>query len=535
MGWRALGDSAWLFEPAGQDAGGLLANVLDLRKTLESENIPQVRDLVSSFATVAVHFDPADGGLVLDWLKTIPPPRSGANPPSGAALREIPVQYGGPDLAALAAKLNRPESEIIALHSEAEFTVAAVGFSPGFPYLTGLPQALQIPRLSTPRPVAAGSVAVAGNQAGIYPFESQGGWHVLGRTDVTLFDAARPSPALLTPGDRVRFKPVDSLLPPQTPASIIARPSGGFEVLEPGAFTTVQDLGRPGHQTIGVSPGGAADPIAARVVNRLVGNPDDSAVLECGMTGPVLRFHQAARLAFVGWADSASGKPHAIKNGGTIDLRGRMTSVRGYIAIAGGVDVPRILGSRATDVRAGLGGWHGRPLRAGDRLPTGPPQDGPRPGNWRVAWPHREIPGRTLELRFLPGMQAAWFQETARTRFREEVYQLSPMTDRTGTRLEGPALETEAHCGEMTSQPVVAGSVQVPPDGRPIILLSERQTIGGYPQIGHVISADLPMLARAWPGTRLRFREVTLEEARNAWRELRRASDLLHTGLRFLP
>lgn len=535
MGWRALGDSAWLFEPTGQDAAEQLASVLALRQTLDSAKIPQVCDLVSSFATVAVHFDPADGGLVLDWLKTIPLPRCGANPASGGTLQEIPVHYGGPDLAALAATLHREESEIIALHSGAEFTVAAVGFSPGFPYLAGLPDALQVPRLATPRKVAAGSVAIAGNQAGIYPFESQGGWHVLGRTDVTLFDAARPSPALLSPGDRVRFTPVDSLDFPQAPPPVTSRPGGGFDVIEPGAFTTVQDLGRPGHQAIGVSPGGAADPVAARVANRLVGNPDEAALLECCMTGPLLRFHQAARLAFVGWADPGSGSPHEIGSGGKIDLRGRMTSVRGYIAIAGGIDVPHILGSRSTDVRSALGGWHGRPLRAGDELPVGEPPDGPRPGNWRVAWPHREIPGRTLELRFLPGMQATWFQETARTRFREEIYQLSPMSDRTGTRLDGPALELEPHCGEMISQPVVAGSVQVPPDGRPIILLSERQTIGGYPQIGHVISADLPMLARAWPGTPLRFREVTLEEARSAWHELRRSSGLLQTGLRLLP
>ena len=535
MGWRALGDSAWLFEPAGQDAAERLANVLELRKTLESEKIPQVTDLLSSFATVAVHFDPADGGLVLDWLKAIPLPLCCGKLESGSSLHKIPVQYGGPDLAMLAATLNRRKSEIIELHSGTEYTVAAVGFSPGFPYLTGLPEALRIPRHAAPRRIAAGSVAIAGNQAGIYPFESQGGWHVLGRTDVTLFDAPRPSPALLNPGDHVRFIPVESLDFQQPQPPIITRASDGFEVIEPGAFTTVQDLGRPGHQTIGVSPGGAADPIAARVANRLVGNPDDAAVLECCMTGPVLRFHQTARLAFVGWADTNSGKPYEIKNDGKIDLRSRMISVRGYIAIAGGIDVPSILGSRSTDVRAALGGWHGRPLRAGDRLPIGTPQDGPRRGNWRVSWPHREIPGGTLVLRFLPGMQAAWFQETARQRFREEIYQLSPMSDRTGTRLDGPTLELEPDRGEMISQPVVAGSVQVPPNGQPIILLSERQTIGGYPQIGHVISADLPMLARVWPGTMLRFRKVTLEEARAAWHDLRRTSDLLKTGLRFLP
>ena len=138
-----------------------------------------------------------------------------------------------------------------------------------------------------------------------------------------------------------------------------------------------------------------------------------------------------------------------------------------------------------------------------------------------------------IELRFLSGMQAGWFTEKSRTDFRKAVYRTSPMSDRMGARLEGPELKLEED-REMVSQPVAAGSVQVPPDGAPIVLLTERQTIGGYPQIGHVISADLPLLARAWPGTPMRFREVTLDEARAAWRDLQRELAFLQTGLGFL-
>ena len=130
-------------------------------------------------------------------------------------------------------------------------------------------------------------------------------------------------------------------------------------------------------------------------------------------------------------------------------------------------------------------------------------------------------------------MQADWFPETTNKQFRSAVYHVSPVSDRTGARLEGPALERMGK-HELVSQPVVAGSVQVPPDGQAIVLLAERQTIGGYPQIGHVISADLPKLARAWPGTRVRFREVTLEQARAAWRDQQRELRLLQAGLDFL-
>jgi KipI family sensor histidine kinase inhibitor len=533
MGLRMLGDSAWLFEAGGNDARGRLELILRLVKLLEKQPIPEIHDILSSFDTLAVHFDPADGTVVLDWLTALPPPANDEQAAPPPPVIEVPVVYGGPDLQNLASALKLSEKEIIALHSGAEYTVAAVGFSPGFPYLTGLPAELRIPRQHTPRAVEAGSVAIAGDQSGIYPFASQGGWHVLGRTSARLFDPQRAKPALLKPGDRLHFVPVDRLESSPLPEPSEAPVEGAMEIIEPGALTTVQDLGRPGFQKIGVSPGGAADPISARVVNRLVGNPDDAAVLECTMTGPVLRFHEAARVAWVGWAGTQSGKPVEVSAGGKIDLTGRLLAVRGYIAVSGGIDVPLVMASRSTDVRAGFGGHHGRTLRSGDRLAIGRHSNGPAPGEWRAGWPHVVSAGATLELRFIKGIQAAWFTPEVREKFRTSIYQTSPESDRMGVRLDGPPLLREPP-RELVSQPVVAGSIQVPPDGRPIVLMAERQTIGGYPQIGHVISADLPKLARAWPGTRLRFREVTIHEAREAWSDLQRELGLLQAGLDFL-
>ncbi len=528
MGLHALGDSAWLFKAGGSSPEKKLELVLRLRRVLEFHPIPEIVDIVSSFETIAVHFHPADGQKVLDHLTSLQLDEESKRQPLQSRNICIPVVYVGSDLQALANATKLSVPEVIELHRNNDYTVAAIGFSPGFPYLQGLPAQLHQPRHASPKKVAAGSVAIAGNQAGIYPFSSQGGWHVIGRTDTVLFDPHRDPPALLQPGDKVRFVEMEALeesqpAPPEPESS-----SDGIRVIEPGALSSIQDHGRWGNQHFGVSQGGAADPVLASIANRLVGNPDEAAVIECTMTGSLLRFDFDARVAWVGWADESSGKPHIIKAGDHIDLRRRMSHLRGYIAVAGGIDVPKVLGSRATDLRAVLGGHHGRALQAGDILPIGKASTSRVSEKWHISWPHPD--GRIIELRYLRGIQADWFSSAALRRFKESYYEISPTSDRTGTRLKGDKLELKQP-REMISQPVVIGSVQVPPDGQPIVLMSERQTIGGYPQIGHLISADILKLARAWPGTHVRFREVDLDEARHAWNELQRDLGILKVGL----
>jgi KipI family sensor histidine kinase inhibitor len=531
MGLHALGDSAWLFKASGPSPEKKLGLILRMRRILKRNPIPEIVDLVSSFDTIAVHFNPADGEKVLDHLTSLQLDEAGDHQPFGGQTITIPVAYGvdyGPDLQALADIRNLGIPELIGLHRDTEYTVAAIGFSPGFPYLQGHPPQLHQPRHSSPRKVPAGSVAIAGDQAGIYPFASQGGWHVIGRTDAALFDPYREHPALLQPGDKVRFVEVETLKEAEPPPPEPEAFPDGIRVIEPGALSSIQDHGRWGRQHLGVSPGGAADPVLASIANRLVGNTDDASVIECTMTGPVLQFGSDARVAWVGWANEASGKPHEIKAGESIDLRNRMSHLRGYVAVAGDIDVPEVLGSRATDLRAAFGGHHGRTLRAGDTLPIGKASSAPVSEKWHVSWPHPE--GRLIEVRYLRGMQADWFTWGSHRVFSGSFYEISPTSDRTGTRLQGLKLSLKEP-REMVSQPVIAGSVQVPPDGQPIVLMSERQTIGGYPQIGHVISADIPKLARAWPGTQVHFREVDLDEARHAWNELQRDLGILNAGL----
>ncbi len=534
MGLRNLGDSAWLFQSGIQNPARSLDLILRLRQLLEKNPIPEIVDIVSSYDTIAVHFRPSDGETVLAHLTALHLDDVPAKTPTGQRQVTIPVAYGGaygPDLQTLANAKALSQQELIRLHSEATYTVAAIGFAPGFPYLTGLTEALHAPRHSSPRPVAAGSVAVAADQAGIYPHSSQGGWHVLGRTGLPLFDPFSSQPTLLQPGDQVRFEVAETIEEVRPTAPPDYEVVSGITVLDPGPLSSIQDHGRYGYQHIGVSPGGAADPILATVANRLVGNPDTAAVIECTMSGPKLLFEQDARIAWVGWNHPSAGRPVAVKAGARVDLSGRTSHLRGYIAVAGGIDIPPVMGSRSTDIRGGFGGHRGRKLAANDRLPIGEAGEGPPLGSWSVAWPHTNR--YLIELRFIRGMQAEAFTEESRRQFSKSFYDLSPASDRMGCRLSGAKLALKSPMN-LRSQPVIAGSVQVPPDGQPIVLMSERQTIGGYPQIGHVISADIPILARAWPGARIHFREVSLDEARLAWFDLQRELGLLQSGLNHL-
>ncbi len=572
MTLKPLGDSAWLVEFPDRTPPD---RVIRLVAALGKNRPAGVLDVVSSFASVAVHFEGAD---IREWIESALADDADAETNAGGNF-EIPVCYDGPDLVEIAAQVGLSMDEVIALHSGAEYTVAAVGFSPGFPYLSGLPERLNVPRRKTPRlAVPAGSVAIAGGQAGIYPFASPGGWHVLGRTGSTLFDPSFSPPALLRPGDRVRFVQVLSaqrdcgVLPQRFPSvtsvlkafvpdepesfassfrsstiksevlrggaattsapsvrlleSVATLSDGLIEVIHPGGLTTVQDLGRPGHQTSGVSPGGAADRFALRMANLLVGNDEGAACLEICFSGPVLKFHADAVVAFF----DGTGRPKQVTAGEVVDFSKLECGVRACLAVSGGFVVPNVLGSASTDLRAGFGGFSGRALHAGDSLHSGEAKPAPRGDGWHVGRTGRDS---QIELRFIPGVQDEWFSAGAKQRFRSMLYQLTPKSDRMGSRLSGRKLELTTP-REMVSQPVACGSVQVPPDGQPIVLMAERQTIGGYPQIAHVISVDLPKLARAWPGTWVKFREVTLAQARELKHREERDFALLRTGLELL-
>ena len=307
-----------------------------------------------------------------------------------------------------------------------------------------------------------------------------------------------------------------------------------IEVIKPGLSTTLQDLGRPGWQSQGVSVGGAADPLALRVANLIVGNREDAVGLECALVGPVLRFHAPAWVALAGAC--AVGQPSLrrlfIAAGTELSLEQINRGARLYLVVAGGIQSPVVLGSASTSTSSGWPGLAGRALRAGDRLQTATSRSefSPQQTLWSASFRFLPPQGNVRTLRVLPGPQEDWFSETVRRAFLGESYGVSGRSDRMGVRLQGsPLLLAEPR--ELISEGVAFGSVQVPPDGQPIVLLAERQTLGGYPKIANVISADRSIVAQLRPGDRLRFELTSPSAALELLRRQERALTTLHAGL----
>ncbi|MFJ5532047.1 biotin-dependent carboxyltransferase family protein [Streptomyces sp. NPDC093261] len=280
-------------------------------------------------------------------------------------------------------------------------------------------------------------------------------------------------------------------------------------VVRAGALTTVQDRGRPGHAHLGVPRSGALDAPAAALVNRLVGNPPEAAVLETTLNGCALRPRSAVTVA-VGGAPCAVtvdgrpapwGAPVRVPGGALLDLGPARAGVRSYLGVAGGVAVEPVLGSRSTDLLSGLGP---PPLANGAVLPLGRPA-GP-PARVDTAFPPG--PPAELVLRVTPGPRDDWFTADAFRTLVTRAYRVSAASNRIGLRTEGPALE-RTRAGELPSEGMVLGAVQVPPDGRPVVFLADHPTTGGYPVIGVVRAADLAAAAQAPPGTPLRFAAVS--------------------------
>jgi biotin-dependent carboxylase-like uncharacterized protein len=312
-----------------------------------------------------------------------------------------------------------------------------------------------------------------------------------------------------------------------------------LEVLKPGLLTTVQDLGRTGHQVSGVSASGAMDALSHRLANIACGNDVNAPTLECTLTGPRLQFRKTAWLCLAGGdlgavvmrggrGDIAPIKapldrPFEIGTGDVLDFRRRRTGARCYIAVAGGFDVPPVLGSRATHTRTEMGGVQGRALQAGDLLQWGEPHSPPdamRP----IPPKFRFAPATGVRvIRYTRGREFDSFTKQALKRFDSETFTLTKEADRMGYRLEGPELARSAGLGDMLSESVTFGTVQVPPSGQPMVLMADRQTTGGYPRIAQVVKVDLPLLAQMLPGEQMRFQRVGLEEAQKMLVEQERA------------
>lgn len=304
-----------------------------------------------------------------------------------------------------------------------------------------------------------------------------------------------------------------------------------LHVLTPGMLTTVQDLGRLGYEHLGVPPSGAMDPGAMRIANVLVGNRPDQATLEFTVQGGRIEILDApCTIAFAGDAplrvSMAGGQitetlapwqSHRLPAAAMLSIGALARGVRGYLAVSGGVDVPLALGSASTLTRAGLGGWHGRALQRGDVLNVGISR---RPIARRRCLPLRETRFfyRAEAIGIILGPQADYFAESEISRFLDSTYRIVPQSDRMGLRLAGPLL-SHTKGADIITDPIVAGSIQVPGSGQPLIAMNDRQTTGGYPKIATVITADLPRLAQMRSGQSLRFQVLSTAAAVQKWRE----------------
>ncbi|WP_454860271.1 carboxyltransferase domain-containing protein [Promicromonospora soli] len=402
----------------------------------------------------------------------------------------------------------------------------------------------------------AGSVALAGQYSGVYPRESPGGWQLLGRTDAPVWDVTRERPALLLPGDSVRFVAVRELA--GTPAGpgvdhssscqdrgLPGRASrghsradgeaggggdgsevsGGVEVVSPGVQALVQDLGRPGSEGAGVSASGALDRPSLRAANRAVGNPSGAAVIE-SVGGLRLRAHGPQVLAVTGAVGGVvvrpgateagspdrrprPGEPFALDDGDELRIAPPTRGVRAYVAVRGGIDVPPVLGSRATDVLAGLGP---DPLGSGDLLPVGVPERG-LPAAEQPGAPSGSpvdslpAPGEVTVLPIVLGPRDDWFDAAAVARLTGQDWLVTPRSNRIGLRMDGEPLARvpDRDGAELPSEGCVTGAIQVPPDGLPVLFLADHPLTGGYPVIGAVAADHVPLAGQLPAGVRVRF------------------------------
>lgn len=494
---------------------------------LEANRPAGLTEVVPAFTTILLQFsgqgecDRAFGELSRNRRSPRP-----VEEDTGIRHHEIPVRYGGPDLDRVAATAGMRIADVIRIHSAPRYRVHCLGFSPAFPYLGGLDPRIHTPRLETPRlRVPAGSVAIGGEQTGIYSIPSPGGWNLIGRTDTPMF---RPDPLevedafFLRAGDRVQFIPVASVsVAPDLPPDAVASGSGTAnpeEASEPGMASlriqstgvgiSIQDLGRPGYRRFGVPAGGVMDPHAAGWANRLLENPPDAPVLEMCLQGQCLEVLESGWMAWTGGAASGprSWSAFRVRAGEMIRFPGESSAVWSYVSVPGGFLAPRILGSASANPRAAMGAR----TEPGSLLFRQRGSDFSPPSATdvrRPAWVEKPEPSGIPDLPVWPGPQWECFSPAVRDLFFSTEWTLSSQCDRVGYRLMGPELRSTG--GGMISEPVLPGSIQVPPGGQPIVTMPDGPTLGGYPKLGILEPDARVRLARCQAGQRVRFSMVT--------------------------
>ena len=510
---------------------------------LMTKDMPEIIEIVPTYCAVSIYFDEKSASpelikkIALEVLeKNDDKGEEGDKASEGVDEGKIiciPVCYEdeefASDLEKVCAHAKMTKEEVIRLHSASEYLIYMMGFLPGFPYLGGMDERLNTPRLESPRTkIPAGSIAIGGAQTGLYPVESPGGWNIIGRTPLKLFDLSRNPQFLYRAGDKIRFMPVsrhefdhfdedrwmkEVFGAPATATAASTAPckketfacGGGIKILAAGLLTTVQDSGTRGYQKYGISQSGAMDQISFRLANMLCENDENAACLETTLSGPDISFVNECDFALTGAVFEA-----ATLAGSKLSCGIASKGLRSYIAFSGGILVPELFGSRSTNLKSKSGGYYGRKLESGDQLALGYKKEGRAPGQNVVEPVEAELEsevtvfsGEILTLKCQKSSQTDFFDEECLKRFTSLVYTIAPQSDRMGIRFTGESLD----CGktDIISDAIPLGAVQITSAGLPVVMASDRQTTGGYAKIACVKKESMCCLAQAIPGTKVRF------------------------------
>lgn len=532
-----LNESSLLLQWKQQPGPALLRHMLQLHQTLQQHPFPGYSEAVTAYNSMAVFFEPtrvqrqshpdvhaAVAAYLLQLLQQLP----AFEMPEGKTIT-IPVCYDadfGPDLMRLTEATHTDAAILVQLHGSRVYDVYAIGFMPGFPYLGFLPEKLQVPRRARPRTrVAAGSVAVAGTQTGIYPFDAPGGWHVIGNTPLQLFNPERDPPFLLQPGDRVQFQPISKTTwqqlaaaqQPASPVKIKNSVPGSPPILqvEQGGFgATLHDGGRTGYRNRGLPPCGPAAPYYAKLANLLVGNVAQATVLELPQAPYRFRILQGSVFACTGGGlqPTLDGKAIALNRpfwagaGSLLELRQPIPGFRLYLAASGGWAAEVFLGSTATDLRLQRGGLQGRTLQKGDLLHRHQKLTSAQQHLAQLLQSGTQLsftglnvnPGQT-RIQVLPGPEWNSLSAEIQHLLQTASFRMLPESNRTGWRISGP-LPAHVPGQHMYSAPVTTGTVQYTPSGELLVLGPDGPTMGGYPRVLQLTVLGLNNMAQLRPG-----------------------------------
>lgn len=514
------------FLPVSLD--GILVEMRSLEDTLalfdQLQSAPPlgVEEIIPAARTLLIRYKPhvIDAQSVVNAIKSYQ--ISGHCHAIGQVV-EIPVRYNGEDLDDVAMLLGIDTAEVIARHTQTEFTVAFTGFAPGFAYLCGNHN-LQVPRKASPRMrIPAGAVGLAGEFSGIYPKSSPGGWQLIGITEKPMWDLSRSVPALLQPGMRVHFykenhRTVSLPASPVRSAQNAALGTPALKVITTGIEMLFQDEGRAGQSHQGISRAGALDRAAYHSANRAVGNPTDFPCIEFIPAGVTIESLTDTLIAVTGahcdlTVTTASGDKHhlpgwqpiALTQGDRLSFSNARQGNRCYLALRDGFAVMPSIGSASYDTLAQLGP---APLTRGDILSRAKGKVLGAVSLVESAQAPLPVPGATTVLDVIMGPRTEWFTPDAVELFSRQPWLVTPNANRIGLRLQGDKPLIRQINQELPSEGTGPGAIQIPANGQPVLFLADHPLTGGYPVIAYVAPWHLNLAGQIPPGTWIQFNPV---------------------------